>query len=406
MPAALYVRGVGRRWAQLGMLVLALLAVVAAGVARGSGTAATPQAISIGALFSLTGSGDVFGPQQMKGAELAIKQIDAAGGVNGAPLRLVVRNDRSDTGVGKTSMRALIQSGVVAVLGPTLSSVAFAADPIADGLQTPVLGVSNTANGIVGECAYPCTWIWRDSLGESIAVPADVSEYVLEAHPSTAAIVYASGDVLGLQEAQLAGQSLIQNGVRVTKKIVLPATGSIVPAVRGAIAHNPDVLFIGTVSGQIAADVMKAARATGYQGTFLGGNTMNSNATAALAGAAGQGARSASAWYIGNDFPANASFVTAYTQTYGSAPDQFAAQAYIGVQILASALSGANLGTSTRPIAARRAALQRALPNVALLTPIGPFRFTADHDVSQIVWVLAMNGQGGHQLAGFCDPGC
>ena len=59
------------------MLVLALLAVVATGVARGSGTAATPQPIPIGALFSLTGSGDVFGPQQVKGAQLAVKEINA-----------------------------------------------------------------------------------------------------------------------------------------------------------------------------------------------------------------------------------------------------------------------------------------------------------------------------------------
>jgi branched-chain amino acid transport system substrate-binding protein len=389
------------------MLVLALTAAVAAGVARGGPTAAAPQPISIGALFSTTGSGDVYGPQQVKGAELAISQINASGGVNGAKLKLIVLNDNSDTTTGKADMRRLIsKDGVVAVLGPTLSAVAYSADPVADGLQTPVLGVSNTGNGIVGECAYACTWIWRDSLGESIAVPANISEYVLEAHPSTAAIVYASGDVLGIQEAQIAGQSFLQNGVRITKKVVLPKTGSITAAVKRALARNPEVLFIGTVNGQTAATVMTAARAAGFQGTFLGGNTMNSNATSALAGINGQGARSASAWYIGNDFPANSEFVTSYSQTYGSQPDQFAAQAYIGVEVIASALTNAKVGTSTKPIAAKRAALQKALPGVALLTPIGPFRFTADHDVSQIVWVLEMDGQGGHQLVGFCDPEC
>jgi branched-chain amino acid transport system substrate-binding protein len=322
-------------------------------------------------------------------------------------LKLIILNDNSDTTTGKADMRQLIsKDGVVAVLGPTLSAVAYSADPVADGLQTPVLGVSNTGNGIVGECAYACTWIWRDSLGESIAVPANISEYVLEAHPSTAAIVYASGDVLGLQEAQIAGQSFLQNGVRITKKVVLPKTGSITAAVKRALAKNPEVLFIGTVNGQTAATVMTAARAAGFQGTFLGGNTMNSNATSALAGINGQGARSASAWYIGNDFPANSEFVTSYAQTYGIQPDQFAAQAYIGVDVIASALTNAKVGTSTKPIADKRTALQKALPGVALLTPIGPFRFTADHDVSQIVWVLEMDGQGSHQLVGFCDPEC
>jgi branched-chain amino acid transport system substrate-binding protein len=152
--------------------------------------------------------------------------------------------------------------------------------------------------------------------------------------------------------------------------------------------------------------VVHAARADGFQGTFLGGNTMNSDTTAALAGADGLGARSASAWYRGNDFPANAAFVTAYKQIYSQQADQFATQAYIGVQILADAIRRSGVAGSTKPIAAQRAMLQHAMPSVALLTPIGPFRFTSAHDVSQIVWILSMTGDGTHQLAGFCNPTC
>jgi hypothetical protein len=76
------------------------------------------------------------------------------------------------------------------------------------------------------------------------------------------------------------------------------------------------------------------------------------------------------------------------------------------VQILVTAMSSAKLGVSTASIAAQRQALQDALGDVALTTALGPFRFTNDHDVSQIVWVLAMNGRGGHDLVGFCSPGC
>ncbi len=395
------------RWGIFGALCFCAVVIGFAGDARVADSAATPQAIKIGALFSTIGSGNVFGPQQIKGAQLAIKQINNAGGVNGARLQLVVQNDDSDPKAGTIAMRTLIQhDGVVAVLGPTLSSVAFSADPVANKLETPVLGVSNTAAGIVGTCSYSCTWSWRDSLGEAIAVPADIAEYTLAAHPSSAAIVYASGDVLGIQEAQLAVSSFAENGVGLRAKVAVPATGSVTAGVQRALATHPQVLFIGTVSGQTVAAVVKAAKAAGFSGTFLGGNAMNSDKTAALTGEAGAGARSASAWYRGNDFPANSAFVTAYRQTYGSQPDQFATQAYVGVEILADAMQRAHVGTSTKPIAARRAMLQHALPGVALLTPLGPFRFTADHDVAQIVWILSMDGQGGHKLAGFCDPEC
>jgi branched-chain amino acid transport system substrate-binding protein len=382
----------------------AMLAIVAG--AQAHGTSSLPP-IKIGTVFSTLGAGDVYGPQQIKGAELAVDQINAAGGIDGAPLRLVEQNDDSIPANGAVAMRTLIQhDGVVAVLGPTLSQVAYTADPIANELKTPVLGVSNTGTGIVGTCSYPCTWSWRDSLGEAIAVPADVAAYVLDVHPSTAAIVWLKGDLLGIQEAKLAAQSLPANGVRVTANVALPATGGVTAAVGRALAGSPEALFVGTVSGESAAAVIKAARRAGFKGTFLGGNTMNSDATAALAGVAGEGARSASAWYRGNDFPANSAFVTAYHQAYGSEPDQFATQAYVGVQIIAAALADARIAGSGAPIAEQRAMLQRSLPSVTMLTPLGPFRFTSDHDVSQIVWILAMDGRGGHRLAGFCDPGC
>jgi branched-chain amino acid transport system substrate-binding protein len=373
-----------------------------------SGSSARSATLPIGAMFSLTGSGNVFGPQQVKGARLAVAQINAQGGVDGMPLRLVARDDHSDPVKGKDTMERLIRKDkVVAVLGPTLSAVAFSADPLADALETPVIGVSNTASGIVGKCTYDCRWIWRDSLGESIAVPANISAYVFEAHPTTAAILYVAGDVLGEQEAQVARSSFHANSVRITATVPVPSgSDNVTAAVRKALAGKPAVLFVGTVSGASAAQLMKIARAQGFRGTFLGGNTFNSDATAALAGSAGDGARSASAWYRGNAFPANSAFVSAYKQRYGQVPDQFATQAYIGVQIVADALQRGHVATSAKPLATKRATLQKQLPNVALLTPIGPFRFTADHDVSQIVWVLAMNGKGGHRLAGFCNPGC
>jgi branched-chain amino acid transport system substrate-binding protein len=394
-------------------VLVAALAVAAAAAAlfaasgRSAGAPTSPKPLTIGAVFSLTGGGDVYGPQQEKGALLAVSQINAAGGVDGVPLRLDVVDDASLPAVGGIAMHRLIQRDhAVAVLGPSLSLVAVSADPVADALHTPVVAVSNTAEGIVGKCPYNCTWIWRDSLGEATAVPANIGQYVLQHHPSSAAIVYVSGDKLGVDEARIAAAAFAQTEVRVVATRTLPATGDVTAAVRAAVAAKPQVIFVGASFGQQAADAVDAARAAGFTGTFLGGNTLNSETTATLMGAAGAGSRSGAAWYAGNDFPANSDFITAYSQAYGQGPDQFAAQAYVGVRILADALQRGGVATSTKPIADRRARLQRALGQVALMTPLGPFRFTKDHDVAQIVWVLSTTAAGGHSLAGFCDPGC
>jgi branched-chain amino acid transport system substrate-binding protein len=269
-----------------------------------------------------------------------------------------------------------------------------------------VLAVSNTKRGIVGNCPYSCDWIWRDSLGEAVAVPANIADYAVHFHPSTAVVLHTVDDVLGADEASIARSSFAANGIRVVADLSLPGTGSVGGVVRRAVAARPDVIFVATTFGAVAAEAIKEARAAGFAGALLGSNTMNSAATTRAAGAAGKGTRSGAAWYPGNDFPANAEFVTAYQQAYREAPDQFAAQAFVGIQILAAAMASAELGLSTQSLAARRSALQKALGDVALTTALGPFRFTPDHDVSQIVWVLAMDGIGGHNLVGFCSPGC
>jgi len=359
-------------------------------------------------IVSLTGGGDVYGPQQLRAARLAAAEINRQGGIGGRELQLEAVDDRSSPAEGRRLMRSLIEAHrVVAVIGPTLSVVAVAADPVADALRTPVLAVSNTAGGIVGRCAYPCRWVWRDSLGEATAVPANIADFLSANHTTRAAILETTPDVLGADEAALAKRSFGAAGVAISGDFVIPDSAGAVPAaVTQALASRPDALFIATTYGAIAAQAMREARAAGFRGTFLGGSAFNSASTGEAAGRSSAGALSGSAWYSGNDFPANASFVAAYTNATGEQPDQFAAQAYTGVEIIAQALHAAGVAHVASGLAEQRRRVQEALGGVALTTPLGPFRFTRDHDVDQIVWIRAMNGRGGSTLAGFCDPGC
>jgi branched-chain amino acid transport system substrate-binding protein len=114
------------------------------------------------------------------------------------------------------------------------------------------------------------------------------------------------------------------------------------------------------------------------------------------AGGDGKGARSASAWYIGNTFTSNAGFVSAYKAAYSKDPDQFAAQGYTGIKILADAAKRAGLTFSDLP--GDRDKLRAAMETVNIDTPLGPFQFTSNHDVKQTVWVIAMDGAGGFTL--------
>ncbi|HVX22703.1 MAG TPA: ABC transporter substrate-binding protein [Acidimicrobiales bacterium] len=389
--------------------VLALAATTAAAVLAGcSTTPATPpstkgpwagQVIEIGAVYSTSGAGAAYGPQSIKGARLAVNRINAAGGVKGAKVVLAVHNDNSVPATAAAATTALItKDHALALLGPSLTNTAGAAHTVADQHHTVMMATSNTGLGIVGDCAYPCTWIFRDSLGEATAIPANIAEYAGAAHPATAAILYpGTTDTLGKQQAGIAATAMPVNHITLAADVAYDYGGTdLAGAVAQALAVHPDVLFIaGTSSANLVA-LIKTARAQHFLGQILGGNTFNSTAVATGVGATGVGAQSAAAWFEGNEFPANSTFVSSYEDAYHQTPDQFAAQAYTGVQLLANAASQAAL-TFDNVVADRREMLT-ALEGVSMQTPLGPFKFTASHDVQQPIWIVKMDGEGGYTL--------
>ncbi|HVX20034.1 MAG TPA: ABC transporter substrate-binding protein [Acidimicrobiales bacterium] len=353
--------------------------------------------IRLGAIFSTTGIGAPYGPEQTAGARLAVAQINASGGVHGAKVRLTVRNDNSDAATSGVRMRTLISDDkVLAVLGPTFSNSAAVADPLADQLRTPVLAVSNTGPGIVGQCAYPCNWIFRDSLGEAVMLPAGIDTYVATASPARASVIYPGGDAYGASSAQIAAQALAAAGVQVLGSVMVTDPTQPDGPVGTALAGDPTVVVITASSAVADGHIMTSLRAQGFTGQILGGNAFNSPVAGTTAGEASLGARSAAGWFLGSPSAANRAFVAAYEARYGKAPDQFSALAYTGVRLLADAAGAADLGF--RSVAADRAKLKASLASVKAVTPQGLFQFTADHNPVQPIWLVAMNGHGGYRL--------
>ena len=355
------------------------------------------KVITLGAVFSTTGTGVAYGPQQVKGAQLAVSQINAAGGIKGATLRLVTDNDDSQPAQSATVMRSLITSeGALAVLGPTFSNSAAAADPVADSLATPVLAVSNTGPGIVGACPYPCSWIFRDSLGDAATIPANVGYYVNQSHPQSAVVMYPTADPFGASTAQFMTNAFTVDGVAQVSSVAIGDPTALSGPVQSALASHPTVVGITASSATVAGGLLKELRAQGFSGQILGGNAFNSPAAATAAGSSGTGARSGAAWYLGNGSTVNRAFVAAYQRRYDTSPDQFAALAYTGVELLARAAGSAPLRFAA--IGDDRLAFKVALAGVRMSTPLGPFHFTADHDVDQPIWIVSMNGRGGYGL--------
>lgn len=151
---------------------------------------------------------------------------------------------------------------------------------------------------------------------------------------------------------------------------------------------RPDVLFIAALAPDVI-DVMTVARATPAlkHVPFVGGDSFNTPGLMDQAGDVADGAISGTAWISTEKTPGNAAFVRTYREQLGYQPDQFAAQAYTGVKLLAAAIVRAD---STSPAAIRSALA--GLRNVD--TVLGRFSFGADREPQYAPVIQQVRGYG------------
>nr|WSZ12909.1 ABC transporter substrate-binding protein [Streptomyces canus] len=124
-----------------------------------------PQPIRIGALVPLTRPGWVeAGRHLLAGLELAVGEVDDAGGIGGRPLELMVRDTAADPRRAAAAVDELAQLGVAAVAGEYHSVVARAAAARADALGLPFLCSSAVLDALTEE---PTEWVARLSPPQS-----------------------------------------------------------------------------------------------------------------------------------------------------------------------------------------------------------------------------------------------
>jgi branched-chain amino acid transport system substrate-binding protein len=376
--------------------VLAVLLAACGGTGTGgasnapAASAASKPDIKVGVALSLTGVGNAYGPAQKNGVQLAADRINAAGGANGANLQLVIEDDQSTTDGGITAFKKLVQQDrVAAILGPTLSGTAVAADPVAQSAQTPVIAISNTGDGIVGKCAYgPCDYVFRVSLGESAAVPETVKTVKAKLSLKSVVVMYAQDDKFSSDGFAIFKKALESNGITIKKEIAYSKNDvDLSGPVTQALAETPDAIVNSSLAGPAIKVLQEVAkRKPGLP--VIGGNGFNSPAIAASAGAAAEGAISGAAWYLDNPSAENKEFVAAYKAKFNADPDQFAAQAYSALYVLLDALKR----TST-PNSVLHDKLKAQIElTTGVKTPLGEISFDKDHDVTQKVYVVQIKG--------------
>ena len=349
------------------------LAVAAFG-AMGAAQAAD---IKLGVAEALSGGAAQYGISIRNGFQLAAEEINAAGGINGDKLVLVVEDEQGKKEEAINVFKKLIfQDKVLMVFGPTLSNSAQAADPIAQAAKTVAFGTSNTADGITSIGNY----VFRNSVTEADVLPATIDMVRRKTGMKNVAVLYGNDDVFTKSGYDNFKKALEDQKVPVTTTETF-AKGDVdfkaqLTKIKGT---NPDALVLSALLAE-GGPIMVQARQLGMNIPVIGGNGMNSVKIFDLApGGASNNLWIGSPWSIENKTAENTKFIDAYSKKYGAAPDQFSAQAYDALYIVSQGLKKIKLSGD---LPKDRTALRDALPEVKWTGATGAFQFRQAMDRS------------------------
>ncbi len=296
------------------------------------------EPIKVGVYGDLTGQTSSFGQSTKNGIELAVEEINAAGGVNGSKIVLVIEDDQGRPEQAKTVVSKLInQDKVRAVLGEVASTNSLAAAPVAQEAKIPMITPSSTNPKVTEVGDYISRVCFIDPFQG--AVMAKFAANTLKA--KTAAIL---GDVnsdysKGL--TQFFEEEFAKLGGKVLAKEAYTQTD---PDFKGQLTKirelKPDVIYVPGYYGQVGI-IAKQARELGINVPLLGGDGWDSPEIWSLGGEALKNTFISNHYSAENPAPEIQNFVKAYKAKFKVEPDSLSALAYDAAKVLADAIKRA-----------------------------------------------------------------
>jgi branched-chain amino acid transport system substrate-binding protein len=356
----------------LSVLLLAL-GVVSACERRSDGPADDGTGdILVGMYGSLTGDGASFGQSSREGTELAVEEINGAGGVlGGRRIRLLVEDNQSRPEEASNAVTKLItQDRVVAVLGEVASRRTLAAAPVAQRYQIPLITPASTNERVteVGDYIFRVCFI-DPFQGE---VLARFAYNDLKARRAAVLRDITQDYSVGLTDSVVKNFTAL--GGQVSEPISYSGGDPDFRAVLTQIrAQKPDVIF-ATGYYTEAAIIVRQARELGMTMPILGGDGWVGDALA-------NGRDALRNTFISNHYsgdnpdPIVQNFVAAYRKKFGKEPDSIAALAYDAVKVLVDAFERA--GTTSG------AAVRDALASSSVAGVTGQLTMDANRNVSK-----------------------
>lgn len=333
------------------VLTALVLGTVLAGLAAGCGGGEKKaDTIKVGANLEMTGGSASYGISSKNAIELAFKEINEKGGINGKQLELVVADNKSEAAEATNAMQKLVsQDNVVAVIGPNLSSSVIAASAINNSAKVldiapmatnPYVTVDQ-ASGKTKDFNYRTCFI--DPFQGTVMAKFATAELGV----GNAAILIDNSSDYAKGLAQFFKENFVKEGGAVTaEESYLQKDTDFKATLTKIKATNPDFLYVPGYYQEVGL-IVKQARELGMNMPIAGGDGWDSAKMPEIAGAAALNNTYFSSLYSPEDLSdINKNFVAAYEKAYGQKPDVFAALSYDSALLVAEAIKNAG---STEP---------------------------------------------------------
>lgn len=342
-------------WKKLSGVTMAALLV--AGLAAGCGgggdkkAASNDKEIVVGVNAELTGNVANYGKSMKSGFELAVEELNKAGGINGKKVRIVEADNKSEPSEsGNAATKLVTQDKVIAVVGPATSGAVAASEPILTGAKVPLIApcatapeITLTKDGKTKQFVFRACFIdpYQGEIMANYASQDKKFKKVAILHDSSSD--YSKGlSKVFTEKFTAQGGTITADEAFLAKDIDFKA------ALTKIKATNPDAVYIPAYYEEVGK-IIKQAREIGLNVPLLGTDGWDSPKLVEIAGkTATNNCYFTNAYTAEDKDPGVQKFISAYKAKFNKVPDVFALEGYNAGLVLFNALKTANTTDGTK----------------------------------------------------------
>jgi len=323
--------------------------------------------VKVGIVLPLTGPQAKFGEIEKLSFDMALEEINGAGGINGKKLELVMEDDTGRPDVGRSVVEKLItKDKVVMIGGGYSSSVTYAVSGVCQQNKMPFLVNTGSADKITTS-----GWDYIYRLNPPVSKYAEAIETLLPAtiKPKTAAVLY-ENSLFGTKGAKSFGETCKRLGIKVLLKEGYEHGGiDYKPVLINIKQLNPDIVYMVSYIMD-ASLLMKQAKEMKLTPKMFIGGAAGSTLPEFVqnAGVASEKVISATLWHEVLPFPGAMDYYKKFVAKYNKPTEYHGAEAYAACYVIADVLKRAKSFKNTD--------IKQALSETDMMTVFGPVKFT------------------------------